>query len=400
MLKYDVIVIGAGPAGGQCARDLSQNGYSVLLIDKAKSFLDNNYSSGGAPLEILSDFNLPERIAHQKWRKLQIHSTYESSSWHSPIPLGPVLHFDQLRQFLSDEVTKHNGRVSLGHCYQSHSVERGTVKVQIKDLHLGSVYEISSSVVVDATGSERKVLNRSPQKKMKTCSVTGIEYHIKVDPAIYTKYSESLNFYLGHRWMPQGYAWIFPHSSNQLKIGVIRYFQNQFRLPYNPSYQYYVNQLIEMLGGMGSIQVLDKHGKTIHYTMGQKDKLHEAPLLAIGDAVSAINPLGSEGIRHGMMSGRFAANAIDDYLKGRSSSFKSYSSSLNKYFGWKWFWSEMLIKGLYLSTSDQWIDRSVKSFGSLSLPEIYDVIFNYKFAHAIKPYLSTTLSHLKSKFKK
>lgn len=62
MKRYDVIVVGAGPAGGQCARELSTNGFKVLLVDKAKDFLENNYSSGAGPLSLMSDYNLPASI--------------------------------------------------------------------------------------------------------------------------------------------------------------------------------------------------------------------------------------------------------------------------------------------------------------------------------------------------
>jgi len=33
-MKYDVAVIGAGPAGAYCAKTLAEKGMKVLLIDK------------------------------------------------------------------------------------------------------------------------------------------------------------------------------------------------------------------------------------------------------------------------------------------------------------------------------------------------------------------------------
>jgi digeranylgeranylglycerophospholipid reductase len=33
---YDVIIIGAGPAGGMAARQISKKGYKILIIDKKK----------------------------------------------------------------------------------------------------------------------------------------------------------------------------------------------------------------------------------------------------------------------------------------------------------------------------------------------------------------------------
>jgi digeranylgeranylglycerophospholipid reductase len=31
--QFDVVVVGAGPAGGHCARKLTQKGYRVLLME-------------------------------------------------------------------------------------------------------------------------------------------------------------------------------------------------------------------------------------------------------------------------------------------------------------------------------------------------------------------------------
>ena len=45
----------------------------------------------------------------------------------------------------------------------------------------------------------------------------------------------------------------------------------------------------------------------MHYIMGQKDPLYEDNVLAIGDAISTLNPMASEGIRHALFSGKISA---------------------------------------------------------------------------------------------
>jgi flavin-dependent dehydrogenase len=60
--KYDVVVIGGGPSGGQVARNLSKKGHKVLLVERFPSFLDNNFSSAGMTLEPLKEFNLPDKV--------------------------------------------------------------------------------------------------------------------------------------------------------------------------------------------------------------------------------------------------------------------------------------------------------------------------------------------------
>jgi len=72
MEHFDVIIIGAGPAGGQCARELSAAGKRVLLAEKSKNFSVNNYSTGGAYLQLLKQFDLPEDVVGTYWNKLAI----------------------------------------------------------------------------------------------------------------------------------------------------------------------------------------------------------------------------------------------------------------------------------------------------------------------------------------
>ena len=183
--------------------------------------------------------------------------------------------------------------------------------------------------------------------------------------------------------MPQGYAWIFPMAKNQLKVGVIRYFQDQQIIPHEPSYKFYLQQLLNQCG---SYKILDKHGKTISYAKRQKDCRSKGPVIAIGDAISSVNPLGWEGIRHAMASGRLAAQAIHDYLRGKTNHFASYEKGMSHYFGYKWLWSEWMTSYLFKTKSDSRIDRAVRSFGLMNNKQIMRVIFDYQFKHALKSF--------------
>lgn len=390
MKKYDVLIIGAGPAGCQCARELSKEGFRVLLIDKAKDFLENNYSSGGAPLDIMSKFDLPQSVVGTYWNTLRINSTRAQAVWTSSSPLGPVLDFDKLKLFLVEEMVKNGGELLLNTLYQSHQIYSHAVEVYLKDLKTSTIYPVQASVVVDGTGVDRKVLAQHHYDKQQAIVATGIEYHVEVDPVIYEKYAKALNFFLGHHWMPQGYAWIFPMAHSSLKVGVIRYFQNKNYIPHEPSYRSYLERLLGLCGS--SYRICDKHGKTIYYTERQKDLRHQGPIIAIGDAISSINPLGWEGIRHAMHSGRFAACSIQTYLKKESKDLSSYDKLLNQYFGRKWFFSEKFMGHLFKIKRDSLIDQSVTSFSSMSHEEVMEVIFQYKFRHTIKSYFWYFLS--------
>ena len=54
-MQYEVVVVGAGPAGSTAARFLAEKGVSVLLLDK-EIFPRFKPCGGGLPLRVLQDF--------------------------------------------------------------------------------------------------------------------------------------------------------------------------------------------------------------------------------------------------------------------------------------------------------------------------------------------------------
>ena len=76
---YDVIVVGAGPAGSTAAHDLAKAGRSVLLLDRGGRVKP---CGGAVPPQLLRDFDVPEsllvahidtaRIISPTWRTVDI----------------------------------------------------------------------------------------------------------------------------------------------------------------------------------------------------------------------------------------------------------------------------------------------------------------------------------------
>src|SRR5436853_257074 len=104
MKIYDVAVVGGGPAGGQTARELTKNGYKVLVIEKVLDFSKNNFSSAGSVMSIMKDYDLPESVVGSYWNKVQIWTSYNEYIWKDKENKGVVLDFLKLRKFLLKDV--------------------------------------------------------------------------------------------------------------------------------------------------------------------------------------------------------------------------------------------------------------------------------------------------------
>lgn len=399
---FDVVIVGAGPGGGSAARLLSRAGFKVRLLEKEKSFAANDFSSGGAPLEILSDFQLPESVVGSYCHKIRISATRDTHVWQDEQAVALVLDFKKLRTFLVEEATKNGATFSLGCAYLSHRRESGEVIVDLKHVEDDILESIRTKVLIDATGSERRVFSDSA--KMHGGSVKevivgrGIEYLVEVPEAVYQVYGDCLSFFIGSRWMPQGYAWIFPMRANLLKVGVGRNFPNMQFVPHRTAMKDYLDQLMVDCFKTDEIKVIDRHGKTISYTCHHRDRYVDQNIIAIGDAVSTVNPLTFEGIRHALKSGEIAARHVEGFLKKKTPHLKAYMREMRGYCGMKWVVSELLTQKIYREPEDEKMTLMLYALKSLSLEALKDLVFYYRPKIAMKFYMTYQLLLLKRMF--
>ena len=384
MKSFDVIIVGAGPAGGHCARQLATAGISVLLVEQHQTFEANNFSSAATPMETLTQFDLPESVVGSFWNQLVIVSTQVRKQWQSSTALGAVLNFAKLREFLAGEVTKQGGEVWLGHRYLSHSSQEGETVVMLKPQGKEPI-AVRTRVLVDATGAARSLMSPRRQQRPDYFTGTGIEYLIQVDDSTYQSCAESLIFFLGHHWMPQGYSWIFPMEPNILKVGAARYDGHHPILQNNyPPIKQSIQLLIQDYLQIKDYERLETHGSILHYSRGLQDIYYRDNLIAIGDAVSAVNFLGGEGIRHGMDSAQIASEYIQEYLADRTEDFSGYQKHLHQKFKRSWDISERAANTVYLNYSDHRIDQGLAYLGTLELREVIDLLFYYRFEKITK----------------
>jgi flavin-dependent dehydrogenase len=72
--SYDVVVIGAGLAGLECARRLGESGLSVLLVDRKPDISRSVHTTGIFVRKTLEDFDLPEDCLGPPIRQVVLYS--------------------------------------------------------------------------------------------------------------------------------------------------------------------------------------------------------------------------------------------------------------------------------------------------------------------------------------
>ncbi len=397
MQQYDVVIIGAGPAGGACARELSAAGLKVLLVEGAKDFAANDFSSGGSTLETLNTFDLPNSVVGAFCTQISIASSHDQHVWRSDKTIAIVFDFCKLRTFLADETINNGSALLLGWSYHRHEEKDGCTRVALKKTDTHIIEYFKTKVLVDATGSERKVLAGGPPRDQQAIVGKGIEFLVAVPKKVYQQHANCLSFFIGQKWMPQGYAWIFPMADNRLKVGVGRNYPNEQVVPSEKGFRFYLDRLMSEVLQTDAIDILDQHGKTLSYTTHQRDRYYEKNIIAIGDAVSTVNPLTFEGIRHAMMSGRIAAQQVSNRLgNAQHNHFQNYQTKMRRLSGIKWIVSEQLTRKIYREADDEKVDLMIVALKSFSLADLLDLVFYYRLKSALKFYFAYT----KALFKK
>jgi len=379
MNSYDVVIVGAGPAGGHCGRSLAKSGYSVLVLEQHQDFTKNNFSSAASPLEILKDFQLPETVVASYWQNLEIVTTNIKRSWQGKHPLGVVLDFAKFREFLAQEVLDNGGKVWLGCRYLNYQKEGDKILVSIRDKQ-GEILTVVTKVLVDATGFTRAVMYAHKKDKPSFLKAVGIEYLVRVDPQIHQKYADSLIFFLGHKWSPKGYSWIFPMDNYQLKVGSA-WLEGEHKYVDNVKpLRLYIDSILEDFMGIKEYKLMETHGSILEYSVGLKDLYYkDNNIIAIGDAVSTVNFLGGEGIRHALRASEIAQDYIEMYLENKISDFRDYPQALKAHFLPQWNLSEQLSRKVFLEYSDRRIDQGVGYLKYLSFQDVLDILFYYRF---------------------
>ncbi|GAX34454.1 NAD(P)/FAD-dependent oxidoreductase [Nodularia sp. NIES-3585] len=398
MYKFDVVVVGAGPAGGHCARLLAKTGHKVLLVERFKDFSRNSFSSGGTPSETLQQFNLPESVVGSFWNRLVIVTSNQEGVWESETIQGSVLDFSKLRQFLADEVKNNGGEVWLGCRYMNHLQQGDEILITIKNNLLKAEVNITSQILVDATGPARSITCRPGKPQPEFLTGTGVEYLIEVNEEAYKRNLKTLTFLLGYKWMPKGYSWVFPMENNQLKVGAGVLNKNHKLVKDIKPLKHYIDLLINEYVKPDTYKVLDVHGETLRYSQGLQDIYSEGRVIAIGDTVSTVNFLGGEGIRHAMLSSEVASRYINEFFRAERKDFSGYQEEMHNIFLAKWTMSERLGIKKYIEDADILVDRVVSYLKPMKLEDIVDILFYYRFEKVSKGFWSYILRKLKSKF--
>jgi flavin-dependent dehydrogenase len=388
VVRCRVLVVGAGPAGGDLARQLAAHGEDVLLVERLPDLRRAAFSSAALPLDALERFGLPASVVAHRWSGWELLGPCESCRrWQGGRPQGVVLDFGALREWLVGEAQRWGARVWLGHRALACHQEADGLHTVLRQGDGGEI-EVHSDWVIDATGQERSLLGDPPAGgpgAETLVSGVGLEWLVQVPSACWERWSDRLAFCLGSDWVAQGYGWVFPMQTPRLKLGVCRLLDPSRD---QPPLGGVLERLIERLLAPAERQamaVLDRHGGLIRSSIRRREPHRRGRLVGLGDAVSTANLLGGEGIRHALMSSRVLAPLLLEELRHPPGGccVDRYPLELRRALGWRWSISGRLARrtwlGLHGSAADRRLGALLTSLEQEGASALSDLLFGYRF---------------------
>ena len=327
--KYDVVVIGAGPAGSLCARNLAQKGYTVLLAEKRPIVgIPVRCGEATGPRKRLSDFTpINESFIETDIHGVVLHGPGNISIKYDKKDIGLMLD----RGLFDQDLAKQAEAAGAELCLEARISDIKKVANETRELRIvyqGQEESIEASMVIGADGAEalsgRWVGLKSRQLPPHVCSA--IEFRLEAKD----ENPNHLTFWQGHESLNRGYVWVFPKVKSKvvnLGAGIITPKmgeKNMYDLTMEFKEKYFPNA-----------KLLEVHGGAVPVSGTLEDYVDDRFVL-VGDAAHHTNPMTGGGIMASLCAADFASIWIDKAFKAGDFSkafFKQYEQAAWNRFG-------------------------------------------------------------------
>ena len=361
---YDVVVVGAGPAGSMAAKTAAENGLNVLMVEKRQEI--------GTPVrcaEGVSKVELAEFVEiNKKWIAAEVVGAKIYSPDGSEIILaeeqagnevGYILERKIFDRHLARMAAKAGADVIVKTSAIGLERRNGTVNVKLKKM--GDEWEVETKIVIGADGVESRIGKFAgidttlKLNEIESCTQY-LMSNIDFDP-------DYTYFWIGNEIAPGGYIWLFPKGEGIANVGI-----GVMPSKAKKQSKEYLDDFVKRF----------ENGKIVEVVAGAvpvKGEIETAVadnVMLAGDAAHHADPITGGGIINAMKAGKYAGAVAVEAIKSKNYSaefLRRYDVLWKEDFGHKLRRNKILQEKI-LSMDDKTLNKLIGSLAGKNLGEM------------------------------
>lgn len=362
--NYDVIVVGAGPAGLSSAKSCAENGLKTLLIEEHAIIGSPVQCGEGFSRFILEELNLPDDfISGEEINIIELYSPNLKKcvvKWKGDKSPGLIIERKEFEKKLAIEIANKGVDVFVKTPAIGVIKENGFVK-GAKVLHFGEEKEIRAKVVIGCDGPNSLIAKWS-----------GIEVYRnleKFDTCVQFQMA-NINFprgkievYFG-KVAPRGYVWIFSKGEKFANVGIGIKAGEKSALEY---LREFVNKDERLKNG----SIIEVNAGIVPLG-GTAEKFVGNGVILIGDSARMVNPAAGGGMRFIYPAGTWVGKVIANCIKKgdvSENALSEFEKIWNQNFGSR-FKTFKVIAEVLQETEDKELDRLFEDIGTIEVKSL------------------------------
>ncbi len=311
MLKYDVVIVGAGPAGAIASKTCAEKGLSTLLLEKAV-IPRFKLCGGGVSTSALSHlgFGIEKELVERECYGVRVHFKDRQIELKKSSRLAILVSRDNFDSYIVSKAV--DAGVVLQEGEKATSIKPEPSKVVVET----TKGKYNAKVVIGADGVNsivsKHVRDSYKPNELGLCIAADIPAtNEEVDEYI----ENAIDIHYG--LTKSGYGWVFPKAKH-FSVGVAGI------LPSMKSPRKIFTHFLEKLGFRTDVVT---HAHLIP-SGGYEREVCSDRLILVGDAAGFVDPFYGEGIKYAFISAKLAAERVvesyenDNYTKSALDTYK------------------------------------------------------------------------------